>query len=379
MAHARVLSLATVLSLCAFGLPVTAQSCHLASVTPYGTTNPVTLQSVAPGKYMVPGTATILQASAPESISALGLSTSRAQIPLPPPSIGSYLLGVGPTVFVPGGANPLWSFNLPASVPLSVHVYAQSFHTDDLVSYRASNGLDFVVGRYEAEVGITAIDLPPNLIGGIGPRPYRVHFANNGPAPASFVVTVTVGGSFGTSLANAAGNGSGFVDVLVPTPPSFGSKGGYNPFTVTACHDLIDCDPSNNCSSTQAKVYVPYWDLQLRLRNAPSSISVGSGTTARWTVDVTNVGNVSSLPGPASYTFETGINCSSGRGAWSCTPSPPVFLNGGQLGAGQSASFPISYFLPGNTWRQTQWIKAQIVAGDGDPTGNFVEQPVVIL
>jgi hypothetical protein len=327
---------------------------------------------------MVPGSITLLEANNPQTGFGLLLlnfaSTAQA---LPAPHMGTLVVEPANGILYPsgGGANSAWSVGIP-NMPnfLGMSVFAQSFHLDGgQPRFFASNGLRFRYGFYASDIEITGIDLPGNVIGNVGPRDYRVHYRNNGPAPANFNVHVTVGSNWGNAPANVGGFDSGSILVSVPTPPAFGSPHSSVGFQVVASTAFTDCNPGNNQRATTVAIAVPFWDLHVSLVNVPTPVWIGGGITINWAVDVRNHGNVWS----GNYDLLNQINCTAGQGNYGCTPNLPVPHNGSApLAPGQVRRHFVNYFVPGHTWRQTQWVKAEITFGDVISAGNYDEAPI---
>lgn len=350
--------------------------CQLATRDVFGTSNPVLLNTAWPGQYLVPGTLTHFQAQNPMSgWAVLAMSSLTASVPLGGGIVGTLLIEPTQAVTLLGfGANTHWTIDTPnGSSLLGSRFFFQSFHQQSS-SFYASNGVDLRVGHYAAEVAITGIQSPPNLVGGSGPRPFVVSYENHGPAPATCLVDLALGGpggTYGQATVSMQGYDAGQVTIWLPIPPAFGPGGTSVPFPVAASTPFFDCNPNNNQAVATAQVAVPYYDFHASLVSVPNLVHVPPfGTTMYYQIQVTNAGNVA-----AAVNLFTQINCSPGQGVYTCTVNAPIHFSGTVIPAGGAATFPVAYFVPGFTWHQTQWVKVE-VTNDIFTAGNFDQEPV---
>ncbi len=365
--------------------PAGATQCPPATIRSFQASppNPVLLQTVFPGEYVVPGFTTNFVASYLGGLVPSYLFFAcRTGGPTPlPPHLGSVLLDpsciVGP--IRSNSSTPQWIISIPNNANLlGGRVAAQSAHLANPSGLLVlSNALDFEIGFVVPDIGVASVVPASNMISGEGNRAHQVTLVNQGSAAASILVTVTIGPSWGTATLGPVAPGQSFTGtVFVPTPLIPFSCGGSQTFTVTACVPPGCRAPV--CASASAAVASAYWDLDFQVINAPSSICRGSTTT--WGITVINRGNVPSVPVCAI----SGIKCGPGAGNW---PNCNLGLNFFQvppLQPGQMWSYSVgSYFVPCNALLQTQFIAVEInyTAGCGDlcTSGNYAEIPTQIV
>ncbi len=221
------------------------------------------------------------------------------------------------------------------------------------------------------EVSVASIILPGGVIGGIGPRNYGVALRNSGSTGTAATARVCIQGNCGETTVQvpAFGEATGFVSLL--TPLSSGACGGLNEFTVTACSLLLDSTPSNDCLNVQLPIAVPIWDLEFEILDAPSRGRICNSVS--WTVQVTNVGNISSEP----RCWRTGICLNSACGDYGACAGFPLFVltfNVNSLAPGQSLRFPVTYGMNCGALIGTQYLKAGVDVFNGCtdvcPAGN---------
>lgn len=376
------------------GGPVFAQ-CHIATVEafdPLGR-NPIRLTSVEPGRYAVPGTATILEAGNARNHAANALLVTARKfggsgIPVPPHRY-DLLVDPGTSLLQLASSSqpPRWTFLVPNDTSLlDASLFAQSFHFDGLAGIiDASNGLEFRVGWIHADIAVTSVIPASNLVGGVGPRPHRVTLRNFGNVAVMVPVTVAFwSGSNMLTWGNAVLGpvppfGTFASDVFVPTPASFGATCGNasNSFELRACTMLADCNPANDCANSPARVAVPYWDIRLQVVGAPSQVC--RGTSFGYSVRVVNAGNVAS----PNVCCITGIDLFSGAGNWGANLGTFNFTTP-NLGPGAETMVPIpNYFVNCGALTQTQFLKTEIWYSnrcfDNCTPGNYHEVPINIV
>jgi phospholipase/lecithinase/hemolysin len=242
-------------------------------------------------------------------------------------------------------------------------------------SAEANNWNSVGVLASASDARIEDVEVPADLIGGIGPRCFRVTVSRSDLDPPGILfvpVRVVVGipnhpqTRWGDQVVGLRPGQRETVCVWVPTPPAFGNCGDRVPFPVLACANLFeDRNRTNDCARATAMIAVPYWDLRYRIVNAPSSASQGS--TIGWDVEVENAGIVLS----DAVCAITGIVADPGAGVWGRSLGTIPF-NLGQIPAGQTRTFRVrNYIIWNDALRQTQYIKAEIQYTDaqGRPTG----------
>jgi hypothetical protein len=160
-----------------------------------------------------------------------------------------------------------------------------------------------------------------------------------------------------------------------PIPPGPTSCGGAEPFGVTACAEVDDDNPDNNCFAETIGLVGCYWDIQLEIRDEPATILACGPLPVQWTVRVSNAGNARS----DNVCLITGIVAGRGPGVWLPTPYT-VQLWSGRIEPGKFRDIPVSYPVCGLLCPRTQWIKAEVhyAAGCSDicEQGNFTEESV---
>ncbi|HWX21143.1 MAG TPA: SGNH/GDSL hydrolase family protein [Candidatus Binatia bacterium] len=243
----------------------------------------------------------------------------------------------------------------------------------------AGNQIDKPISICGADLDITGIEVPADLVGGVGPRTYYVTVHNDGCDPASnvWVRTCLATACRDTGPLNMASGATITLAVSLPTPASTGIGGQTNYFAVTAClNGWVDATPTNNCRTEQAGIAVPYWDLHFSIETAPSAVH--PCTTTDWVVRATNAGNTLS----DNVCFISGIGLYSGAGNWAANLG---LSNGwtGQIPPGQYHEIPVNNYQVGcGAFPGTQYIKAEInyAAGCNDiySAGNYAEQSVQV-
>ncbi len=233
------------------------------------------------------------------------------------------------------------------------------------------------------DVSVVSVTPPEHVVGGVGPRPYRVRVRRNNAGPDQLWVPVHVSiGSpvltWGDAHVIVPKGGEAEVDVLVSTPASFGTGGQVNTFPLEACvsNFLSDPDHSNDCIVTSVGIEVPWWDLRFRITNA-SSTATRCGRTD-WDVVVENAGNIPSM----NVCAMTGINLFGGAGNWSPNLGLVNFTTP-NIAPGGSWTFRVrGYFISCIALLGTQYIKTEInyTAGCYDlyAAGNYAQRSIGI-
>lgn len=156
--------------------------------------------------------------------------------------------------------------------------------------------------RRGAQIEVVSVQPADDLVGGVGPRRHTCTLRNFGSEDAALTVTLTLGSKRVTIPVTVPALETRTISVDLDTPPSYGGCGQVNDFTLRACANITDNDASDNCKSANARIAVPYWDLRLRIRNADTSVL--RCRQARWTVEITNAGNI---PYAGGSSYRTGI------------------------------------------------------------------------
>jgi phospholipase/lecithinase/hemolysin len=212
----------------------------------------------------------------------------------------------------------------------------------------------------DPDAQIESIQAPTNLVGGVGPRSWRVRVRRDsvGIDVLQVPVRVEIGNPTLTWAQILVGVPRGQaidVDIDVPTPASFGQPGQSNTFQVRAGANLVvDSNRSNDVRTTTAQVAVPFWDVAFSIQG-PSSVRRGTSTLS-WTVNVRNLGNVPSNNVCALTCL--GLYPQSRNYASSF---PARFFSTGVLAPGQSRDITISnYAVPSGAFLGTQYLKAEV-------------------
>lgn len=183
---------------------------------------------------------------------------------------------------------------------------------------------------------VAFVQAPTDVVGGIGPRDYRVRVGRNplGIDTLSVPVTVTIGDPpvfWNTKFVDVPRGQEIDVDIPVFTPAAFGSPGQVIPFQVLACANLqVDANRGNDCASTMVGIAVPHDDLGIQVQAPGSAQRCGS---TGWRVNVTNHGNRPSVNGACGFTHI-------------CPSSQPGF-NDPSLGFNY---FWVPSLAPGQSW-----------------------------
>lgn len=203
------------------------------------------------------------------------------------------------------------------------------------------------------------VQSPSDLVGGVGPRTYRVRVGRNnvGPTIMQVPVTVAIGSptiTWQTLLVDVPSGQEIEFDIDVLTPAVFGPGGQIVQFSVLACCNLFaDSNRNNDCASTTAGIAAPFWDVAFGI-SGPGATAACS--TLGWTVTVQNVGNVWS---PSVCAF-TALSASPNPGEWIANTLPLVHFWVPPLAPGQSWTFPVANYQVCNLWIQTQYLKVEI-------------------
>ncbi len=241
----------------------------------------------------------------------------------------------------------------------------------------SGNQVDVPIEICGADLSITDIEIPDDLVGGDGLRTYYVTVQNNGCDDARGVWVKTCLGQVCIDVGplTIKTNASHRFPVRIVTPFSNGAAHQVNQFPITAClTGWADATPANNCRTEQAPIAVPFFDLQFEI------IYSGTGayvcTKVDWQVKVTNRGNIRS----PQVCAMTGVVKPSGATNW--------FPNLGQN------FFQVVELDPNRSWTKQiddyeiwcqpsfvgpGYIKAEINYSnrcfDHDLTGNMAQKP----
>jgi hypothetical protein len=244
------------------------------------------------------------------------------------------------------------------------------WESDETNNHAGASILTTVTDAY-----VVSVEPPDDLVGGVGPRPYRVRVgrSNVGPDFVDVPVRLCVVGNFCAPdvWLSVPRGGEVTTTINLGTPNSFGGCGQVNYFTVTACTNLlVDANRTNDCHSITVPVAAPYWDYEYVIASAPPEGRIGD--TIRYTVRVTNRGNIRPLNSVCSRTAIC-LNRHGFEPAWNdcirgCGPIVPLLFNVQPINPGSSRSYSFDYPICQGAYRRTQYINAgpDYSAGCGD-------------
>jgi hypothetical protein len=242
-------------------------------------------------------------------------------------------------------------------------------------------GQEVLLSAPDAQV--LSITVPPNVVGGVGPRPYRVRVRRNNLGtgvlhiPVGVLVGIGAGSQFAQNWIDLMPGEEGEVDVWVGTPASHGTAPQVNVYTVTACTNLAsDSSRDNDCMTTTVGIAVPYWDLRYSIVIEPNS-AMHCGTT-HWDVRVTNVGNIPSM----NVCSITGIGLHSGAGNWNANLGLINFTTPNIAPAASWTFHVNNYGVNCAAFLGTQYVKTEVnYAGgcfDNFSAGNYAQRAITI-
>ncbi len=165
------------------------------------------------------------------------------------------------------------------------------------------------------------------------------------------------------------------VSVFVPTPEVPWGCDVTTVLPVLACTHLdLDDDPSNDCASTGVAITAPYYDLVYEV-DGPAAGCLFE--PVNWTVTVTNVGNVPSLPTAS----RTGLCAGAGGDYTTCVGGGPILFAAPQLEPDWSATLSFALTPQPGVFLH-QYLKAGVDPFGGGvdlcPMGNQDDEPITI-
>lgn len=324
----------------------------------------------------------------------IGLSLSLDQVMGNDAPLGITPVGFG-NGLAPGesATYSLWVNPMPWAVQTEQTLFALA----DVPQYFGGAGFIFEQNERNNHLGaqiltttpdafVVSVTVPDNVIGGIGPRPYRVRVGRNnvGINTMTVPIAVTIGQPVLTFVnpffVDVPRGGYTDVDVYVLTPASYGSAGQSNTFTVKASANLMfDSNRGNDTFTTSVSIAVPWWDVRLSIVNASTTARRCQGTN--WRVQVLNAGNV---PTP-NVCCITGIGLNSGAGNWGSNLGIFNFTTP-NIAPGATWTYDVAgsglYWINCGAFLTTQYIKAEIhySAGCFDlyTAGNYAQRSISI-